>query len=178
MAFCFRCGKELDIGARFCWACGASVTAPSSLQFDQEARTTLLDLYSSLMRYWGTNLLAIVIAFFTAFQAKPYIGAVLVSVALTFLSMQVVYAFLRVVWTGRLSEHALQVSQPVDLKPGEIYIHRLHQKVENESKNERFGNFLYELRLPKFWALATIGPTILASIVIVVLRLLGIISVS
>lgn len=28
MPFCYRCGKELASDSRFCWACGASVTAP------------------------------------------------------------------------------------------------------------------------------------------------------
>jgi hypothetical protein len=39
-------------------------------ELDQHARIALMDHFASHLRYWGTNILAIAIGFFAAFQAK------------------------------------------------------------------------------------------------------------
>jgi len=44
-------------------------------EFDQNARIVLTNHCASHLGYWGTNMLTIAIAFFTAFAAVNFLGA-------------------------------------------------------------------------------------------------------
>ena len=136
-------------------------------EFDQNARIALTNQYASHLRYWGTNILAFAVAFFTAFASRKFLGAYFYLV-LFLLAAQSVFALSRVFLFGGLLQRSLCASplpkgSSKDLNEGEVetYIYLLDKGVVRNSKRNWCNRIPYDLGRPWVWITLTIAIPIL-----------------
>lgn len=112
----------------------------SNEQNEQDARIALLDYFGSELRYWGTVVLSLAVAFVAIVQVKDTLCkyGVLDSI-LWVLANSAVYASLRFLWHGRVAEFSLKVEPETGQDP---LLWRLLSSARSCVERERSGRFL------------------------------------
>ncbi len=127
-------------------------------QSTEQARTELLDYYSGHQRYWGTNLLTIVVATFSILLVRKELSDLGMNLilwpSLLFTITNMFCALLRIIWYGALANYTLNVVTPTGC------LSLQHGSAIAAMKKKPLSWLLCHLVTFKAWVGLTVVPTI------------------